>query len=81
MSVHSVTVDEANGHLAELIELVEKGEEVVITHRNQARIKLVACPSKSKSRVAGLHQNAIKMSDDFNESLGDDFWMGQSTKL
>lgn len=77
MSMHSVTVDEANGHLAELIELVEKGDEVVITHHNQAKVRLIVCSNKKLSRIAGLHQNAIKMNDDFNEPLNEDFWMGQ----
>ena len=27
-------------------------------------------------RVAGLHEGQIWMSDDFNESLPDEFWLG-----
>ena len=76
MSIHEITVDEADGHLADLIKLVENGQEVVITQSNQAKIKLVACPVKKSSRVAGLHENAIQMKEDFNEPLDDNFWIG-----
>jgi hypothetical protein len=31
----------------------------------------------SKDRVAGLHQGQIWMSDDFNEPLPDEFWLGK----
>ena len=41
MSTKIVTVQEAEGHLLELIGLVEKGEEVVITHDDQPKVKLV----------------------------------------
>jgi len=41
MSAKIVTVQEAEGHLLELIALVEKGEEIIIAHSNQPKGKLV----------------------------------------
>jgi len=33
-------------------------------------------PSKLQQRVAGLHQGAARVSEDFDEPLPDEFWMG-----
>jgi hypothetical protein len=32
--------------------------------------------SKPRQRVAGLHQGAARVSEDFDEPLPDEFWMG-----
>ena len=34
----------------------------------------------SESRVGGLHKGAIWMSDDFDEQLPDEFWVGTSAQ-
>jgi hypothetical protein len=31
-----------------------------------------------KQRIPGLHQNSYVMSEDFDEPLSDDFWMGEA---
>jgi len=77
MSTHTVNLDEAEGHLAELIELAQKGEEVVIAQKNKPAIKLVVCRRPGGKRVAGLHQGKVHLSNDFNDSLEDSFWTGE----
>lgn len=76
MSTHTINIDDAEGHLAELIELVQKGEDVVICQKNQPLIKLVMCEETEK-RIPGLHKGSIRMSDDFDSTLDDSFWAGQ----
>ena len=49
MATKIVTVQEAKGHLLELIGLVEQGEEVVIVHNDQAKVKLVSLVSHPKN--------------------------------
>ena len=44
MSTKRVTLAEANGHLAELIEAAERGDEIIIESENQTQVKLVAVP-------------------------------------
>ena len=44
MSIKSVTMQEAEGHLDELLALVVQGEEVIITKDDQPCAKLVAVP-------------------------------------
>jgi antitoxin (DNA-binding transcriptional repressor) of toxin-antitoxin stability system len=74
MAPKIVTVQEAEGHLLELIRLVENGAEVVITHENQPRVQLVPIGSAPKKRLFGQHWGKIWVSPDFDDPLPDDFW-------
>jgi antitoxin (DNA-binding transcriptional repressor) of toxin-antitoxin stability system len=75
MAPKIVTVQEAAGHLLELIELVEKGEEVVIVHDDQPKVKLVPIGQTPKKRVFGQHRGKIWLSPDFDAPLPEDFWL------
>ncbi len=35
-------------------------------------------PSASSPRILGLSRDAMKMSDDFDEPLPDEFWLGEA---
>ena len=64
--------------LKELLSLVVKGSEIVLTQGNTPIARLVPiAASPTTSRVAGLHPGAIWMSDDFDEPLPDEFWLGK----
>jgi antitoxin (DNA-binding transcriptional repressor) of toxin-antitoxin stability system len=78
MSTKIVTVQEAEGHLLELMALVEQGEEVVITHNDQPKVKLVALVKPPQKRVFGQHRGQVWMSPDFDDPLPDDFWLSGS---
>jgi antitoxin (DNA-binding transcriptional repressor) of toxin-antitoxin stability system len=75
MSTKIVTVQEAEGHLLELIALVEQGEEVVITHDDQLKGKLVPLVEPPPKRVFGQHRGQVWMSPDFDAPLPGDFWL------
>ena len=75
MAPKIVTVQEAAGHLLELIDLAEKGEEVVIAHDNQPKVKLVPIGQAPKKRVFGQHRGKIWMSPDFDAPLPEAFWL------
>ena len=75
MAPKIVTVQEAAGHLLELIDLAEKGEEVVIAHDNQPKVKLVPIGRAPKKRAFGQHRGKIWMSPDFDEPLPEAFWL------
>jgi len=76
MSRQRISIDEAEGHLAELIKRVQKGEEIVIGQKDQPQVKLVICNVPKTGRVAGLHQNQVHLSEDFNDSLDESYWVG-----
>ncbi len=71
-----VTVQEAKAQLTELIHLVAQGEEIVIAQDDQPKVKMVPVePEKIGKRVFGEYRGKIRMSEDFNEPLPDDFWV------
>ena len=65
--------------LEEAIEVCPKNEDVFIIGNNKAKIKLVSFTEKPKTRVFGQHRNMVMMSEDFNDSLSDDFWLGNES--
>ncbi len=53
MAPKIVTVEEAEAHLRELIDLAEQGEEVVIAYEDQPKVKLVPIRPALQKRVFG----------------------------
>lgn len=74
----NVSVQEAQNKLPELIKLAEQGEDVFILGENEFRIQLVFSSEKTKKRVFGQHRGLATMSDDFDEPLSDNFWLGNN---
>ena len=74
----TVTVDEAQNKLQDLVAQALAGDEVIITEHGKPLARLVPVVSHSnKKRVAGLNRGTISMSDDFDEPLPDEFWLGK----
>ncbi len=76
MSTRTVSVQEAEKRLAELIGLAQQGDEIVIASDDQARVKLVPIFQKVKKRIFGQHRGKIRMGEDFDAPLPEDFWLG-----
>ena len=72
--MHSVTLQEAEGHLAELASLAASGKRVVIRCSDGTLLRLV--PEKAASRVFGQYEGQIKASDDFDDELPESYWLG-----
>ncbi len=78
MPTKTIEVKQTQTYLKELLSLVHKGSEIILTQGNTPIARLVPIvPSSATPRVAGLHQDAIWMSDDFDEPLPDEFWLGK----
>jgi prevent-host-death family protein len=74
----TVSVDEAQRKLQELLADALAGNEVIITDHGTPVARLVpVVVSTKKKRVAGLNRGTISTSEDFDESLPDEFWLGQ----
>lgn len=71
-----VSVEEAEARLLELIGLAEQGENIVIAHGDQPKVKLVPIDQVSSKRVFGQNRGKIRMRSDFDDPLPDDFWLG-----
>ncbi len=83
MAVKTVTIEEAQTHLPELLALVGQGKEVVITKGKEPLAKLtpLSQPKEDETqaqRVFGEYKGEIWVSDDFDVPLPDEFWLGSS---
>ncbi|NUO81049.1 type II toxin-antitoxin system Phd/YefM family antitoxin [candidate division KSB1 bacterium] len=78
MNTQTVTVEDAQTRLAELLNLAQAGNEIIIAQGDQPVARLVAiAETKPKRRVAGLHRGKIWMSDDFDAPLPDEYWLSK----
>ncbi len=78
MTTKTVSVKDAHARFLELLDLVSRGNRVVIQKDEEplAEIVGISSPKKGK-RVAGLNRGKIRMSDDFDAPLPDEFWLGE----
>lgn len=75
----TVSVDEAQEKLQDLLAQALAGNEVIITEHGKPVARLVPVPvaPARKKRVAGLNRGTIWTSEDFDQPLPDEFWLGQ----
>ncbi len=71
----NVTVEEATGHLSELIDLAISGEEIVIIKNQREKVKLVLLLNLGDQRTFGQYAGKIRMHPSFDEALPDNFWL------
>ena len=77
MPTTTIEVKQTQTYLQELLSLAVKGSEVVLTQGDTPIARLIPIAnSPATPRVAGLHLGAIWTSDDFDEPLPDEFWLG-----
>jgi len=76
-----VNIADAQKQFAEIIDLVQNGTEIMLVDNDKPAIKMVLASDniqESKSpRVLGLHQGQGWISEDFDEPLSDEFWLGK----
>jgi prevent-host-death family protein len=78
MPIQTVNLDKVENQLAELLAFAEDNGEIVIAQNGKplARLEPVKQPKKKK-RIAGLNRGMIWSSEDFDEPLPDEFWLGK----
>jgi len=69
--MHQVNLKEAEARLAELIEEVASGEEVVIIRSDGKSFKIVPIGEVKAKRRFGSAKGLVKIADDFDEPLAD----------
>jgi prevent-host-death family protein len=67
--MHQVNLKEAETQLAELIEEVSDGEEVVIVHSDGRSFKIVPISIARKTPKFGSAKGLVKLSDDFDDPV------------
>jgi prevent-host-death family protein len=78
MHTQRVTLLEASDHLAELIEAVQRGDEVVIGEEGRPQAKLVAVKPVRHARKLGVYRGKLRMHIDFDAPLPENFWANGS---
>lgn len=75
MPTQTINIDKIGKQLSDLLAIISKGDEIVLTQNGKplARLK----PIKTKERVAGLNRGMIWTSEDFDKQLPDEFWFGK----
>lgn len=78
METRIVNIHDAKTHLSELLAQALAGDEVIIAKANKPLIRLVPLEAPKKKRVFGQHKGEVLyISDDFDEPLPDEFWLGE----
>lgn len=76
MTATTIDVQDAQTQLMHLLTLALKGGDVVIAKDNVPLVRLVPIKLQKTARTAGMHNGAMRMSEDFNDPLPDEFWSG-----
>ncbi|MFC3120022.1 type II toxin-antitoxin system Phd/YefM family antitoxin [Agaribacter flavus] len=79
-AMRSIPLHEAEGHLQELAELIDKGEEIELLRPGKPSMRLVVDAPNQTSRKRRFGQyagEAFYMSEDFNEPLPESYWLGE----
>jgi prevent-host-death family protein len=76
MIATTIEIHEAQTRFTELLAWVAAGHEVLLTDQQRPVVKLTPVENSMPKRVAGLHAGMAWMSDDFDDPLPDEFWLG-----
>ena len=76
MSITTVNIDEAGSRINELVKLAHEGQEVLITYEGRPTARLVSVPFDNGKREFGKYRGMIKIAEDFDAALPDEFWFG-----
>lgn len=78
MLARQIEIEAGQTSLREWISLVQQGTEIVLTEGGTPVARLLPVQETSrKERILGMHPGSIQTSDDFDEPLPDEFWLGE----
>jgi len=77
MSTQTVNINKFEKQLAELLAIVEQGDEIVIARNGKPIAHLASVTRPKKKRIAGLNRGTIWTSEDFAAPLPDEIWTGK----
>jgi antitoxin (DNA-binding transcriptional repressor) of toxin-antitoxin stability system len=83
---YTMSLNDALSQLHKLLPLTQAGGEIIIVEDNKPVAKLIPLPvteeagsaETGKKRIFGLHRGQIWVSEDFDDPLPDDFWLGEA---
>ena len=69
----TANIYEAKTHFSKLVEEVERGGEIIIARAGRPVARLVPLAENAQPRVPGVLKGRIKIADDFDAPLPDDY--------
>lgn len=81
MTTKTIDLEVTPTSLDELLAILQQDSEVLLTKGDMpvARLSRVRSqPARKSGRIPGLHAGTTWVSDDFDEPLPDEFWLGES---
>lgn len=76
MLTKQVDLRKSQINVHDLLILVQEGNEVVLTEGATPLARVIPITLSSTPRKVGLHPGAIQISEDFDEPLPEEFWVG-----
>jgi antitoxin (DNA-binding transcriptional repressor) of toxin-antitoxin stability system len=74
----TVSISEVKNSIRTIIDLTKDGDEIVIEENGEPIIKITPLvKSPQKERILGLREGQVWISDDFDDELPDEFWLGK----
>lgn len=81
MTVKTITLDEAAVRLPELVSRASEGEQIIIAQNEHPLARIVPFAEGDGEgegdRSFGQARGRVHVSDDFDEPLPDEFWLGR----
>ena len=73
-----VSISEAQTQLQGLLALAREGDEIIIEENGEPSARLIAIQKpQQKECILGLREGQVWTSDDFDDELPDEFWLGK----
>ncbi|CAN2043013.1 Toxin-antitoxin (TA) system antitoxin [Candidatus Magnetomoraceae bacterium gMMP-13] len=77
MATKIIATDDMQAQISKLLMLISKGDDIIIEKDNRPFAKITAISRFGKKRIPGLNRGEIWTSEDFDEPLPDEFWLGE----
>ncbi len=77
MATKIIAADDMQAKIPDILALISKGDDIIIEKDSRPFAKLTAISGAVRKRIPGLNRGEIWVSDDFDEPLPDEFWLGE----
>lgn len=76
MKTDTVSLHDMQSQLSEILSLVSEGNTVIISDNEKPFAKIIPIVKQKRKRIAGLNKGKIRVREDFDAPLPDEFWEG-----
>ncbi len=78
MKTRPIDVQKSKIEIQDLVSWIKAGEEIILTEGDKPIARIVPIISSTKERIPDLHAGQVWTSDDFDDPLPNDFWIGNN---